>query len=70
MYGLTRDISTGWESEIQVFPVWLLRTVKEGSTLKSRGFLKAFLEQSLLPDSHWMGITEIHWDLEAREPGM
>lgn len=69
MYGLTRDISTGWESEIQVFPVWLLRTVKEGSTLKSRGFLKAFLEQSLLPDSHWMGSQQSTgiWRLESRE---
>lgn len=40
MYGLTRDISTGWESEIQVFPVWLLRTAKEGSTLGLMGFSK------------------------------
>lgn len=36
---------------------------------RSHGFLKAFLEQSLLPDSHWMGSWKSTgiWRLESRE---
>lgn len=69
MYGLTRDISTDWESGDSGLSCLAPENCEGRVHSRSLGFLEAFLGESLLPDSHWMGPQQSTgiWRLETWE---